>query len=92
MEVKLEENKTQSFVQPRCQSETIYSDQSENGTLDDYKQRLLKFIRDPNEFKLGSMSELYKNGELEHSGCALYLAHQSNAVMRMPFQLNSILF
>ena len=62
-----------------------------NSSLDEYKQRLLEFMKDPNQFKFDSMTELYQKGELKNTDCALYLAYKTGTVMRMPFQLNSIL-
>ena len=59
--------------------------------LDDYKNRLVKFLKDPNQFKLDTMAQLFKNGEIKNTSCALYLAYKQGAVMRMPFQLTSIL-
>ena len=48
-------------------------------------------MKDPNEFKFDSMTELYQKGKLTNTDCALYLAYKTGTVMRMPFQLNSIL-
>ena len=60
-------------------------------SLDEYKQLLLEFMKDPNQFKFDSMTELYQKGKLKNTDCALYLAYKTGTVMRMPFQLNSIL-
>ena len=59
--------------------------------LDDYKNRLVNFLKDPNQFKLDTMADLFKKGEIRNTSCALYLAYKNGAVMRMPFQLASIL-
>ena len=62
-----------------------------NSSLDEYKQLLLEFMKNPNQFKFDSMTDLYQKGELKNTDCALYLAYKTGTVMRMPFQLNSIL-
>ena len=69
----------------------VYNGISDGNSLDEYKQLLLEFMKDPNQFKLDSMTELYQKGELKNTDCALYLAYKTGTVMRMPFQLNSIL-
>ena len=80
-----------STIKTNSKLDVLNESSDGNSSLDEYKKRLLEFMKDPNQFKFDSMTELYQKGELKNTDCALYLAYKTGTVMRMPFQLNSIL-